>query len=139
MCPVDPRFDIGSESNCSTGLCCRFDARNTALGTDASNPSIPASRYGDYLCDSPPDLALSAFADMRKNAALSNVAFSIFTGDIVSHDQTDQESRALTEYEERVAYETFKAQLGTVPVYATLGNHVRKSQAIIYMRDIDQF
>jgi sphingomyelin phosphodiesterase len=121
---VDPRFDIGSEANCTSGgLCCRFDASNIALGTDASNPSIPASRYGDYLCDSPPDLALSAFADMRKNVDLAKVGFSIFTGDIVSHDQTDQESRALVEYEERVAYETFKAQLGNVPVYATLGNH----------------
>ncbi|KAK5112363.1 hypothetical protein LTR62_004326 [Meristemomyces frigidus] len=120
---LDPRFDIGSEANCTTGLCYRFDSKNAALGTTSFDPSVPASRFGDLLCDSPPDLALSALADMRQNIDLSTVPFAIFTGDIVSHDQTDQASRALTEYEETVAYQTFKAQLGDVPLYATLGNH----------------
>jgi len=84
---------------------------------------LPASRFGDYLCDTPADLALSSFTSMRQNVNLSSVGFAIFTGDVVSHDQTDQQSRALVEYEERVAYETFKAQLGAIPVFAALGNH----------------
>ncbi|KAK4554054.1 hypothetical protein LTR86_008895 [Recurvomyces mirabilis] len=120
---MDPRFDIGSEANCTTGLCCRSDSKNAALHTNVTDPSLPASRFGDFLCDSPPDLALSAFADMRRTVDLSTVSFAIFTGDIVSHDQTDQESRALSTYEETIAYQTFKAQLGDVPVYSTLGNH----------------
>ena len=69
---------------------------------------------------------------------MKNVSFSIFTGDIVSHDNDDQVrlytasmwpsshaqlSRAYIEYEETVTYQTFKAQLGDIPVYPTLGNH----------------
>ncbi|KAJ9602535.1 hypothetical protein H2200_013078 [Cladophialophora chaetospira] len=34
-----------------------------------------------------------------------------------------QVSREYAEYEETVTYQTFKAQLGNIPVYATLGNH----------------
>ncbi|KAG8528570.1 uncharacterized protein KY384_006257 [Bacidia gigantensis] len=60
---------------------------------------------------------MSQFFDPEK------VSFSIFTGDIVSHDNDDQLSRAYVEYEERITYETFKAQMGKVPVYPTLGNH----------------
>lgn len=54
---------------------------------------------------------------------LSNVEFTIFTGGIVSHNNDDQLSRAYVEYEETVRYQTFKAELGNIPVYATLGNH----------------
>lgn len=54
----------------------------------------------------------------------SNVSFTIFTGDIVSHDNDDQLSQAYVAYEEAVTYQTFKAHLGSnIPVYATLGNH----------------
>lgn len=121
--PVDPRYDVGGEANCTTGLCCRFDSANSHLNTTSLNPSLPASRFGDFVCDSPADLALSAFSSMRQNVNFSSVALSIFTGDIVSHDRTNQASEALSEYEETTAYETFKAQLGSIPLYATLGNH----------------
>ena len=42
---LDPRYDIGSEGNCSESLCCRPYSTNTNLGTTSSNASIPASRY----------------------------------------------------------------------------------------------
>lgn len=45
---------------------------------------------GYLYCDAPPDLALSAFASMPNFFELSNVSFSLFTGDIVSHDNDDQ-------------------------------------------------
>ncbi|GME43568.1 hypothetical protein GTA08_BOTSDO01669 [Neofusicoccum parvum] len=70
---LDPRYDIGSEGNCST-----------------------------YMC---------------------YIAFALFTGDVVSHDDKDQQSREYVEYEETVTYETFKAHLGSIPIYASLGNH----------------
>jgi len=35
----------------------------------------------------------------------------------------DQLSRAYVEYEETVTYEVFKAEMGDVPIYPTLGNH----------------
>ena len=121
---LDPRYDIGSEANCSQYLCCRLYATNTDLNTTSAGPSIPASRFGYLYCDSPPDLALSSFPSMDTFfGGNKNVSFTIFTGDIVSHDNDDQLSRAYVEYEERVTYETFKANMGNVPVYPTLGNH----------------
>jgi len=38
-------------------------------------------------------------------------------------DWRSQLSRAYVEYEETVTFQTFKAMLGNIPVYATLGNH----------------
>lgn len=60
----------------------------------------------------------------------SSVAFTIFTGDIVSHDNDDQISRAYVEYEETVTYQTFKAQMKNSPIYATLGNHDSLPEAL---------
>lgn len=120
---LDPRYDVGSEANCSEYLCCRPYSTNTKLHTNVNNASVPASRFGYLYCDAPPDLALSAFSTMPQFFNPQNVTFSIFTGDIVSHDNDDQLSRAYVEYEEMVTYQTFKAWLGNIPVYATLGNH----------------
>jgi sphingomyelin phosphodiesterase len=53
----------------------------------------------------------------------SSIDFTLFTGDIVSHDDYDQVSRAYIEYEETVTFQTFKAQMGGSPIYSTLGNH----------------
>ena len=120
---LDTRYDIGSEGNCSQYLCCRPYATNTELHTASNNASVPASRFGFLYCDSPPDLALSSFTSMPHFFNMSSVEFTIFTGDIISHDNDDQLSRAYVEYEEEVTYKTFKAELGDIPLYATLGNH----------------
>ncbi|MCJ1224797.1 hypothetical protein MMC12_001442 [Toensbergia leucococca] len=53
----------------------------------------------------------------------SDISFTIFTGDIVSHDNDDQLSRAYVEYEETVTYAVFKAEMGNGVIYPTLGNH----------------
>jgi hypothetical protein len=111
---LDPRYDIGSEANCSESLCYRPYSTNTALNTDYSSPSVPASRFGYLYCDSPADLAISVFTEMPKFVNLNDISFSIFTGDIVSHDHDDQLSRAYVQYEEEVTYKTFKAHLGTI-------------------------
>ena len=120
---LDPRYDIGSEANCSQYLCCRPYSTNTKLDTGVSNASVPASRFGYLYCDSPPDLALSSFESMHQFFDLKDVSFTIFTGDIVSHDNDDQLSRAYIEYEEKVTYAVFKAEMGQIPIYPTLGNH----------------
>ena len=120
---LDPRYDIGSEANCSQYLCCRPYSTNTKLHTGVSDPSVPASRFGYLYCDSPPDLALSSFKSMPQFFDLKDVSFTIFTGDIVSHDNDDQLSRAYVEYEENVTYAVFKAEMGNIPIYPTLGNH----------------
>jgi sphingomyelin phosphodiesterase len=100
---LDPRYDIGAEANCTQYLCCRPEATNSDLETTAANASVPASRFGYLYCDSPPDLALSSFDDMKMFFDTGNVSFAIFTGDIVSHDNDDQLSRAYIEYEEKVS------------------------------------
>lgn len=120
---IDPRYDIGSEGNCTQYLCCRPYSTNTDLSTTSANASIPASRFGSLYCDTPADLALSAFSTMDQFVKRSSINFTIFTGDIVSHDHTDQLSRDYVEYEEQITFETFKAQMGNSPIYPTLGNH----------------
>ena len=87
---LDPRYDIGSEANCSQYLCCRPYATNTDLYTNVNNASVPASRFGYLYCDAPADLALSSFDSMKMFFDTSDVPFAIFTGDIVSHDNDDQ-------------------------------------------------
>lgn len=111
-------------------MCCRNYSTNDALHTDYSNASVPASRFGYLYCDSPPDLALSSFASMPSLFNMSSVAFTIFTGDIVSHDNDSLLSQAYVSYEEEVTYQTFKAQLGSIPLYATLGNHDSLPEAL---------
>jgi len=113
---LDPRYDIGSEANCTSALCCRPDSINTVLGTGSSNASVLASRFGSLLCDTPADLALSVFTEMPNFVNMSDISFSIFTGDIVSHDLVDQLSRAYVEYEEVVSFQTFQAWLGNIVI-----------------------
>ena len=120
---LDPRYDIGSEANCTDYLCCRPYSVNDDLQTIRANASVPASRFGYLHCDTPADLALSVFSNMDQFIDRSRINFTVFTGDIISHDNTDQLSRAYVEYEEIVTYETFKAQMGDSPIYPTLGNH----------------
>ncbi len=136
---IDSRYAISSEANCSQYLCCRPYSTNTQLHTIGQNASVPASRFGYLYCDSPPDLAISAFSAMPQFVNKSDITFTIFTGDLVSHDNADQLSRAYVEYEENVTYALFKAEMGNAvcgpyllqlayanmlqPVYATLGNH----------------
>lgn len=121
---LDPRYDIGSEGNCSSYLCCRPYSQNEELFTTSKNASVPASRFGSFLCDSPADLALSAFTDMPDFFNMDDLAFSIFTGDIVSHDPEDFLSRDYVAYEEEITFQIFKNMLGdNTPVYPVLGNH----------------
>ena len=119
---LDSRYDIGSEANCTEYMCCRPYSTNAELRSSKENASIPASRFGNYLCDSPPDLALSAFHSMPHFFNVSDLAFTVFTGDLVSHDHDSRLSRAYVAYEEEISYKVFDTFLPR-PVYATLGNH----------------
>ncbi|GJJ10860.1 hypothetical protein Clacol_005088 [Clathrus columnatus] len=57
------------------------------------------------------------------------VSFTIFTGDLTSHDNDNQLSRAYVEYVESAVYELYKEYLGGGPVYAAMGNHDTWPQA----------
>jgi len=99
-------------------MCCRIDSVNSA---SPNTPLRPAARFGDYGCDVPSELMLSMFDYMQP--IVKNSSFAIFTGDVAPHDKAWQLSRDYQKYEEYGTLETFKAQLGGIPLFPTLGNH----------------
>ncbi|MCJ1241356.1 hypothetical protein MMC14_009361 [Varicellaria rhodocarpa] len=118
---LDPRYSVGSEANCTSGdPCCRTTNWNSE---SPITPLEPASRFGAYSCDTPGDLGLSAFQNMRQVLNFSEVEMAIFTGDLISHDAHWELSDSYTMYTEVMSYLTFKAQLGNIPLYVALGNH----------------
>jgi hypothetical protein len=85
---LDPRYLVGSETNCTDGLCCRSN-------------SLPATLYGNYHCDTPYNLlsaALDSVGPLAGVSANQSFAWTIFTGDMVCHESRVQLSRAFTEY-----------------------------------------
>ncbi|BFZ58610.1 hypothetical protein PYCC9005_005674 [Savitreella phatthalungensis] len=116
---IDPRYQVGSEANCTSGLCCRAGNPNTA----SPNVSLsPASRWGAFACDVPLDFGV---ASLQAMAAIANKThdLTIFTGDIVSHDQNPALSRDYVTYSEKLAYDLFAKYLGPAPLYAVESNH----------------
>jgi hypothetical protein len=94
--------------------------------------SLPASPYGAYKCDTPYDLglaALQAVGPLTGTSSQSPLAWTVYTGDLVSHDPQSQLSRLYVEYSETSIYGMFKSYL-TGPVFAALGNHDSNPEAI---------
>ncbi|KAJ3489575.1 hypothetical protein NLI96_g2003 [Meripilus lineatus] len=125
---IDPRYATGSEANCTSGLCCRTNNFNT------QSPNVtlfPAPRFGAYKCDSPFSLMLSALQaiPVLTETEKTGFAWTIYTGDLVSHDHDNQLSRDYVTYTETLLYDLFKRMLGSGPVYAALGNHDSYNQA----------
>ncbi|OMP82605.1 Sphingomyelin phosphodiesterase 2 [Diplodia seriata] len=127
---LDPRYSAGSEANCSASMCCRTDVENSALGS--SQISFPAPLFGAYTCDTPYDLglaALQAVAPLTGTSKDEPLAWTIYTGDLLSHDPQTQLSRAYTEYTETSVYGMLKKYV-TGPVFPALGNHDSNPEAI---------
>ena len=127
---IDPRYSAGSEANCSSGLCCRTNVH--ATGASIGQISLPAPLYGAYECDTPYYLglaALQAIAPLTGTDGPDSAAWTIYTGDLVSHDSQNQLSRAYTEYAETSVYDLFKEYIGS-PVFPVLGNHDSNPEAI---------
>ncbi|KAK4580259.1 hypothetical protein LTR86_000462 [Recurvomyces mirabilis] len=127
---LDPRYKVGSEGNCTSGLCCRSDVSNTAL--PSGSVSYPAPLYGAYECDTPYDLglaALQAVGPLTGTSQSQPLAWTVYTGDLVSHDPQTELSRLYTEYAEDSIYGMFKQYL-TGPVFPVLGNHDSNPEAI---------
>jgi hypothetical protein len=128
---LDPRYAVGSEANCTSGLCCRANNFNTALS--AGHISLPAPYYGDFKCDSPYGLVLAALDSIAPLTGTSKdnpFGFTIYTGDLVSHEGQNELSRAYVEYAELSIYQTLKKFLHKSAVYAVLGNHDTNPEAI---------
>lgn len=127
---LDPRYKVGSEGNCTSGLCCRSNVNNSDIA--AGDISYPAPLYGYYECDTPYDLGLSALQAVGPLTGTSKdnpLAWTIYTGDLVSHDPLYELSRLYTEYAETSIYDMLKSYL-TGPVFPVLGNHDTNPEAI---------
>ncbi|KAJ6486083.1 sphingomyelin phosphodiesterase [Mycena vitilis] len=125
---LDPRYATGAEANCTTGLCCRHNGFNSA---SPNTTLFPAPRFGTYSCDTPMALAMAAVQAIPPLTGTQGTGFdfSVYTGDLVSHDPDNQLSRSYVEYTETLLYDLFRRTLGSGPVYAVLGNHDSYNQA----------
>jgi hypothetical protein len=126
---IDPRYKVSSESNCTTGLCCRSDN-----GPKTGQITLAAPYYGAFKCDTPYSLglaALQAVSPLTGTGKGSNesLAWTVYTGDLVSHEPQSELSRAYVEYSEVSIYGMMKTYL-TGPVFAALGNHDSNPEAI---------
>ncbi|KAI0304073.1 sphingomyelin phosphodiesterase [Russula brevipes] len=125
---IDPRYATGSEANCTSGMCCRTNNHNT---NSPNKTVLPAPRYGWFRCDSPFSLAAAVLEAIPVLAGTEKTGFAwtLYTGDLVSHDSENQLSRDYVTYTEAVVFDLFKRMLNPGPVYAALGNHDSYNQA----------
>ncbi|EJD54425.1 sphingomyelin phosphodiesterase [Auricularia subglabra TFB-10046 SS5] len=125
---LDPRYANGAEAFCDSGLCCREGSVNSS---STQTPVLPAPRFGAFHCDTPFALALAAVQAIPVLAQTEKEGFAwtVYTGDLVSHDQDNQLSRDYVMYTETVVFDLMKRFIGGGPVYAALGNHDSYNQA----------
>lgn len=90
-----------------------------------SNVWVPATSFGNYQCDSPELLINSSLNSAIKYAKEKNldVEFTIFTGDMVAHDESKYITLETAKESEERIFRDMKTNLGDIPVYAVLGNH----------------
>ena len=121
---LDARYSVNSEAKCSADMCCRENQYNSAA--EEGQILFPAPAYGAFQCDSSYDLvlatlqAISPLTETGENG--DSLAWTLYTGDLVSHDDGPQLSQAYVEYTETSVYSMLKSYL-TGPVFSALGNH----------------
>lgn len=91
------------------------------------NTSIwaPATTFGNYQCDSPEVLINASLNSIVEYSTANNLEFefTIFTGDLVDHDEIQYTDYQMTVESEEVVLRDMKNKLGSIPVYPVLGNH----------------
>ncbi|KAJ8009014.1 hypothetical protein DPEC_G00084440 [Dallia pectoralis] len=95
----------------------RTDVCSSSKGFPALNPGI----FGDYLCDSPYQLILSAFQHMKTLAPQPE--FMIWTGDSPPHVPAGKLSTDLVIQVMRNMTQTIREYFPDIRVYPALGNH----------------
>ncbi|GME90480.1 unnamed protein product [Ambrosiozyma monospora] len=92
-----------------------------------ANKSVwnPAHAFGDYKCDAPEILINSSLHSIADFQAAKNLSFefSIFTGDLVDHDELKYIGYETTVQAEEVVFRDVKQKLQNIPVYSVMGNH----------------
>ncbi|KAH8689040.1 sphingomyelin phosphodiesterase [Talaromyces proteolyticus] len=130
---IGPRYAVGAEASCSRGPCCRAN-----VGSTSGKIALPAALYGSFKCDSPYFLLTSALESLAPLTGTSHknhshgeqFAWTIYTGDVVSHDSQNQLSRNYTMYSEWSIYHMLKAYIPSGPIFPVLGNHDSNPEAI---------
>ncbi|CAB4255208.1 similar to Saccharomyces cerevisiae YDR452W PPN1 Vacuolar endopolyphosphatase with a role in phosphate metabolism [Maudiozyma barnettii] len=86
---------------------------------------MPAASWGYYHCDSPERLINSSLNSIVDYATQKNVSFdfTIFTGDMISHDLGKHISYESTRESEVRIMKDLKSRMGSTPVFPVLGNH----------------
>lgn len=128
---VDPRFFVGGEAACTNGRCCRADAYNSTLSSGKfmqgtlpmSNISEVSTYWGNYQCDAPWSLAMSALEAVTPLNGGEEVDLTIHTGDTVVHDLAQFISQDLVHYTHQSLYDSIRSMLGKGPVFNAIGNH----------------
>lgn len=95
---------------------------------DVFNGSVswtPATSFGYYHCDPPERLINSSLNSIVNYSKSKNISFefTIFTGDMISHDLGKHISYESTTESEVKVMSDLKAKFGAKPVYPVLGNH----------------
>ncbi|KIX06248.1 uncharacterized protein Z518_04223 [Rhinocladiella mackenziei CBS 650.93] len=123
---IDPRYDVGSEANCSSSFCCRPNVESTS-----GDLEIPSPLYGAFKCDSPLFLLTSVLESVAPLTGTTHhqksdddrLAWGLYTGDLVSHEGQNELSRNYTMYAEFSIYYLLKSYIPSGPIFAALGNH----------------
>lgn len=92
---------------------------------DNSSVWFPANTFGHYACDAPEVLinsSLKSVAQYQDQLGL-DFQFSIFTGDLVDHDEDQYLDYEKNIKSEEYIFRDIKATLKDIPVYPVLGNH----------------
>ncbi|KAI0299797.1 Metallo-dependent phosphatase-like protein [Russula brevipes] len=118
-------FHIDPQANCTSGLCCRTNNHNTNSPNETVLPAHDT--VGSYGADSPFSLAAAVLEAIPVLAGTEKTGFAwtLYTGDLVSHDSENQLSRDYV----TPSFDLFKRMLNPGPVYAALGNHDSYNQA----------
>ena len=131
---VDGRYAVGSEAKCTYRYCCHSNSFNVesfnSSGYITGNTSVPsknitlAAPYWGYEgCDAPWSLVASAFQAMEDLGGKDGYDIALYTGDLVAHGQTWEESQELVQYSESALFDMMHRYLRNTTVISAIGNH----------------
>ncbi|KXN73628.1 sphingomyelin phosphodiesterase [Conidiobolus coronatus NRRL 28638] len=118
----DSNYAEGSEANCRRTICCQNDS--TMDEDDSYIIKKPASKWGEYKCDTPLATLESMLQHISGMNKKENFDMVLFTGDIPSHDifrENSKHSKAV----EHASYRLLERYIisNRTKIYPAVGNH----------------
>ncbi|KAI9290572.1 Metallo-dependent phosphatase, partial [Neoconidiobolus thromboides FSU 785] len=115
----DENYIEGSEADCSEPICCQVDSKSKGLSSNKVKK--PASKWGDYKCDSNINMLKSMFKAINElHNSKYKLDMVIFNGDIPAHDFWKHNLTAVTNTEIK-SYKLLN--FSDINIYPTIGNH----------------